>query len=144
MPGSYAHITLVNQASEKRGPQKIIGFPREAVRCCWPTAEFLELGCISPDYPYLDVISGDLKKWADSMHYTHTCQANFYRADLFVGCRRVSRGINAFPGSWDTPPTSLRICVSTLLWSLKVGSYKGMRLRIDAAKCTRTLISLGG
>ena len=53
MPGSYAHITLVNEASEKRRLKGIAGFPREAVDAAGLHLNFLELGCISPDYPYL-------------------------------------------------------------------------------------------
>ena len=82
MPGSYAHITHVNLASEKRRLSGIDGFPREAINAANLQSRFLELGCISPDYPYLDVVSGDSKKWADAMHYTHTCQAIYVGAQL--------------------------------------------------------------
>ncbi len=85
MPGSYAHITLVNLASEKRRLGGINGFPREAIDAANLHLNFLELGCISPDYPYLDVTSGDSKKWADAMHYTHTCQAIYVGAELVRG-----------------------------------------------------------
>lgn len=85
MPGSYAHITLVNLASEKRRLIGIDGFPREAIDAANLHAKFLELGCISPDYPYLDISSGDSKKWADVMHYTHTCQAIYVGAELVRG-----------------------------------------------------------
>jgi len=44
MPGSYAHITMVNEASEKRRLQKIDGFPREAIDAANLHAKFLELG----------------------------------------------------------------------------------------------------
>lgn len=67
MPGSYAHITSVNEASEKRRLLKIEGFPREAIDAANLHLKFLELGCISPDYPYLDIASGDSKSWADAM-----------------------------------------------------------------------------
>ncbi|MBM4276619.1 MAG: zinc dependent phospholipase C family protein [Deltaproteobacteria bacterium] len=85
MPGSYAHITLVNLASEKRRLLEIEGFPREAVDAANLQSRFLELGSISPDYPYLDVTSGDSKNWADAMHYTHTCQAIYVGAELVRG-----------------------------------------------------------
>ena len=85
MPGSYAHITLVNLASEKRRLNGIEGFPRDATDAANLHVNFLELGCISPDYPYLDVTSGDSKKWADAMHYTHTCQAIYVGAELVRG-----------------------------------------------------------
>jgi hypothetical protein len=82
MPGSYAHITLVNEASEKRRLKKIKGFPAEAIRAMNLQSRFLELGSISPDYPYLDLTSGDSKHWADAMHYTHTCKAINIGAEL--------------------------------------------------------------
>lgn len=82
MPGSYAHITLVNLASEKRFLQKIINFPREAINAANLHSNYLSLGSISPDYPYLDFGSGDSKEWADKMHYTHTGQAVFVGAEL--------------------------------------------------------------
>jgi len=77
MPGSYAHITVVNIASEKRSLVRIPDFPRAAIDAAGLNMNYLELGCISPDYPYLDVTSGDSKKWADAMHYTHTGPAIF-------------------------------------------------------------------
>jgi len=82
MPGSYAHITLVNEASEKRRLKNISGFPREAIEAAGLHLNFLELGSISPDYPYLDLASTDSKKWADAMHYTHTCQAIYEGIEL--------------------------------------------------------------
>jgi len=54
MPGSYAHITLVNLAFEKRRLKRIDGFPREAIDATGLHSNFLELCSISPDYPYLD------------------------------------------------------------------------------------------
>ncbi|MFX1554718.1 MAG: zinc dependent phospholipase C family protein, partial [Promethearchaeota archaeon] len=85
MPGSYTHITLVNLASEKRRLRDIDGFPREAIDAANLHTNFLELGCISPDYPYLDITSGDSKRWADAMHYTHTCQVIYVGAELVRG-----------------------------------------------------------
>lgn len=82
MPGSYAHITLVNEASEKRRLNSISGFPREAIDAASLHLNFLELGSISPDYPYLDLASTDSKEWADAMHYTHTCQAIYEGIEL--------------------------------------------------------------
>lgn len=44
MPRSYAHITLVNEASEKRRLKGIVGFPREAIDAAGLHLNFLELG----------------------------------------------------------------------------------------------------
>ena len=90
MPGSYAHITLVNEASEKRRLKNISGFPPEAIEAAGLHLNFLELGSISPDYPYLDLASGDSKKWADAMHYTHTCQAIYEGIELV---RQLPQGL---------------------------------------------------
>jgi hypothetical protein len=48
MPGSYAHITSVNESSEKRRLINIPGFPREAIDAANLHFKFLELGGISP------------------------------------------------------------------------------------------------
>jgi hypothetical protein len=90
MPGSYAHITLVNLASEKRVLTRINGFPPAAIYAVNMHSKFAVLGCISPDYPYLDLGSLDSKKWADVMHYTHTCNVIYEGAELV---RRLPEGL---------------------------------------------------
>ena len=90
MPGSYAHITSVLEASEKRRLKKIAGFPREAIDAANLHSKFLELGSISPDYPYMHIGSGDSKAWADAMHYTHTCNAIYVGGELV---RALPQGI---------------------------------------------------
>ena len=72
MPGSYAHMTMVGKAREKRELIQIDGFPREGIEAAGVYLNFLTLGAVSPDYPYLDLTSLRSKKWADAMHYTHT------------------------------------------------------------------------
>ena len=72
MPGSYAHLTMVGIARTRSELNSIEGFPREAIDVAGAYLKFLELGAVSPDYPYLDVTSEKAKKWADAMHYTHT------------------------------------------------------------------------
>ncbi|MFI5296362.1 MAG: zinc dependent phospholipase C family protein [Thermodesulfovibrionales bacterium] len=72
MPGSYAHLTMVGIARTRNSLEAIDGFPREGIDAAGSYLKFLELGAVSPDYPYLDITSGDSKKWADAMHYTHT------------------------------------------------------------------------
>jgi len=124
MPGSYAHITLGNLASEKRGLNRIGGFPMAAIDAANLHANFLELGCISPDYPYLDLTSIDSKKWADSMHYTHTCRVIYEATEL------VRRLPNGFPKdkclAWLMGYTShvvADMCIHPVV-ELKVGSYE--------------------
>lgn len=125
MPGSYAHITLVNEASEKRRLKKIAGFPREAIDAANLHLKFLELGCISPDYPYLDLTSGDSKKWADAMHYTHTGQAIYVGAELV---RNLPQGIAKGKClAWlmgYAAHVVTDMCIHPVV-ELKVGSYQG-------------------
>jgi len=72
MPGAYAHITAVNIASETHRLQSA-GISREASIALGRYKGFLELGAVSPDYPYLDIGFGSsAKKWADKMHYRDT------------------------------------------------------------------------
>ncbi|ODS04579.1 zinc dependent phospholipase C family protein [Vibrio scophthalmi] len=68
MPGAFAHITAVNVASANNALQKL-HMPREAKKALSQNKKFLELGCVSPDYPYLDVLNKAQNKWADEMHY---------------------------------------------------------------------------
>jgi len=125
MPGSYAHITLVNEASEKRRLKDIAGFPHEAIDAAGYHTNFLELGSISPDYPYLDITSVDSKKWADAMHYTHTCQAVYIGAELV---RALPAGIPKDKClAWlmgYTAHVVTDMCIHPVV-ELKVGPYKG-------------------
>lgn len=125
MPGSYAHITSVNEASEKRRLIRIKGFPREAIDAANLHLKFLELGCISPDYPYLDINSGDSKAWADAMHYTHTCNTIYVGAELV---RALPQGIAKEKClAWYMGYTAHVIadmCVHPVV-ELKVGQYDG-------------------
>ncbi len=125
MPGSYAHIALANLASEKRRLRKINGFPAEAIDAANLHTNFLELGSISPDYPYLDIASGDSKKWADEMHYTHTCQPIHVGAELV---RKLPQGhVRNKCVAWlmgYTAHVVTDMCIHPVV-ELKVGPYKG-------------------
>ena len=72
MPGAYAHITAVNIANETGRIQEA-GISRETALALGRYPQYLELGAVSPDYPYLDLGFGSsAKEWADNMHYTNT------------------------------------------------------------------------
>lgn len=125
MPGSYAHIALANLASEKRNLLKIVGFPREAIDAAGLHLNYLELGSISPDYPYLDIASGDSKKWADAMHYTHTCRMIGVGADMVRGLPQglaKERCLAWLMGY--TAHVITDMCIHPVV-ELKVGPYKG-------------------
>lgn len=74
MSGAYTHISIVNDA---RAAAKSAGLRKSTLKAIGLHLHFVELGCVSPDYPYL---AFDRKQtvWADAMHYTST--AAFVRA----------------------------------------------------------------
>jgi len=72
MPGPYAHIILVNLLKEPRRLDSTPDMPDSAKMAVLDSFRFCELGAVSPDYPYLAVMDGSAKKWADNMHYTKT------------------------------------------------------------------------
>lgn len=81
MPGAYAHITLVNLASE---PARLeaAGLPDAAIGALLSWFKYCELGAVSPDYPYL-CLDGAQHPWADHMHYERV------GATLAAGVRAV-------------------------------------------------------
>lgn len=68
MPGAYAHITLANIATE---PARLeaAGISVPTIVALKKNLRFVELGAVSPDYPYL---ARGQSRWADNMHYTNT------------------------------------------------------------------------
>lgn len=72
MSGAYAHMTVVNIAKEVEKLEKLDGFPVSAIVAILKKFKYCELGCVSPDYPYLCVGDSDAQKWADLMHYENT------------------------------------------------------------------------
>jgi hypothetical protein len=136
VPGSYAHITSVNEASEKKRLLRIKGFPREAIDAANLHPKFLELGCISPDYPYLHLLSKDSEAWANAMHYTHTCKAIFAGAELV---RALPPGIARDKClAWlmgYTAHVIADMCVHPVV-ELKVGTYEGHETPHRRARCT--------
>lgn len=72
MPGAYAHLTLVNFLKEPSRLEKIPSFPTEAIRAILKRFKYVELGAVSPDYPYLAIQDKEAAAWADKMHYERT------------------------------------------------------------------------
>lgn len=68
MPGAFAHIAAVARASENSALMRS-RMPRQAKLMLSRNAKFIELGSVSPDYPYLNIKSPDQAQWADCMHY---------------------------------------------------------------------------
>lgn len=67
MPGAYAHITAVGKAQENL--RTLDWFPGEVRKILRANLPFCMIGALGPDYPYLDKVHLDDKKWADAMHY---------------------------------------------------------------------------
>lgn len=82
MPGAYAHITVVNVARETAGLEA--GLDVAAITSVLDYLNYCELGAVSPDYPYLDLLHPGQKHWADAMHYDRT------GALIQAGVRRVA------------------------------------------------------
>jgi len=72
MPGAYAHLTLANCLRETQRLESTPGFPVIAIRAVLEHFEYVELGAVSPDYPYLAIRDSKAARWADAMHYTNT------------------------------------------------------------------------
>lgn len=81
MSGAYAHLSVVNDAQKRADAA---GLRDETLASLGLNLKFLELGSVSPDYPYLS-LRQDQKRWADDMHYTRN--ATLLRA----GVAAVSR-----------------------------------------------------
>ncbi len=68
MPGAYAHIAIVNDAQKRTDT---VGLSDETAESLALYLKYIELGAVSPDYPYLAI--GE-SKWADKMHYSNNSQ----------------------------------------------------------------------
>ncbi|BCS89632.1 zinc dependent phospholipase C family protein [Pseudodesulfovibrio sediminis] len=69
MPGAYAHLTMVNRF---KTPQALDGIPGFTGEMAFPVTQwlkFLELGAVSPDYPYLKLLNDEAEHWANAMHH---------------------------------------------------------------------------
>lgn len=78
MAGTFAHLTLVDKLCQDGDALDGIGTLTPAMKVALKTCRpFCELGAISPDAPYLQILSGDAARWANVMHYWKT--ADFVR-----------------------------------------------------------------
>lgn len=70
MPGAYAHLTVVNRFKTPNSLKDIDGLQPDKQYQLNRWFRFVELGAVSPDYPYLTVLDDSAIIWADAMHYT--------------------------------------------------------------------------
>lgn len=66
MPGAYAHITIINHAQKRARTANLHSSTKFVLG---KGLKYLELGAVSPDYPYLALGQSE---WADNMHYNNT------------------------------------------------------------------------
>lgn len=69
MAGAYAHLTMVNRFKTPRILIEQAKLPADIALAVTKWTRFVELGAVSPDYPYLTAFNKDAKMWADAMHY---------------------------------------------------------------------------
>lgn len=78
MPGAFAHITLVNLVRSDRYLDSV-DLNLKAKKALYRHLEFIELGSVSPDYPYL-AISKKHKYWADCIHVEYKTNKIIFKA----------------------------------------------------------------
>lgn len=78
MPGTYAHITAVHFA---RSRAERYGLSAETEYAIGLWLGYLELGALSPDFPYLSLTKSHCA-WADCMHWNRTSQFLINSTDL--------------------------------------------------------------
>jgi hypothetical protein len=67
MPGAFAHITAVNQAFMQGDVRYAL--PSQMQRILLVNQRYVEMGAVSPDFPYLKITDSLQAAWADRMHY---------------------------------------------------------------------------
>jgi hypothetical protein len=72
MPGTYAHITLVDTLCIGRTLAGIGTLEDPVIHSLLDYAVYCELGSVSPDYPYLSLGDVNAEGWANGMHYSHS------------------------------------------------------------------------
>jgi hypothetical protein len=78
MAGTFAHITLVDSLCQNADAlDSITTLLPTMKRALMQFNNFCELGAVSPDTPYLKLLSADSARWANVMHYWKT--ADFLR-----------------------------------------------------------------
>ena len=73
MPGAYTHLTMVSLLGTSNELLGLGGCTNAEIGQLLRYTKFLELGAVSPDYPYLHILSrhkNESTRWADTMHYT--------------------------------------------------------------------------
>ncbi len=73
MPGTFAHITLVDSICQDADTlDSIATLTPKMKRALMQFNNFCEFGAVSPDTPYLKLLSADAAAWGNVMHYWRT------------------------------------------------------------------------
>ena len=72
MAGGYAHLTMVTIAGNPKKLPELSGLDQKTVGPLGTYLKYMQLGAVSPDYPYLHLGNKASARWADTMHYEHT------------------------------------------------------------------------
>jgi hypothetical protein len=122
MSGAYTHISIVNDARVKASGA---GLRKPTLKALGLYLKYVELGAMSPDYPYLD-LALDRKQtvWADLMHYTSTARL------VQSGVKEVCDSPGAIQPKLTAWLLGLAAHIATDMTihpviELKVGPYKG-------------------
>jgi len=88
MPGAFAHLTIANLATGSSNLDEA-SLSTDAKIAIAENIPFIELGCVSPDYPYLAIsVLEDNAQWADYMHLDN-------KTDLMIKKGiELTRGLN--------------------------------------------------
>lgn len=124
MPGAFAHLSLVGSLTESNLLKMATGFTPEAKAALLKATYFCDLGAVSPDYPYLDIINNNnAAGWADLMHYKKTGQMIKTGVEI-VRQLKDSKRMKAF--AWLLGYTAHVIADVTIhpVVEMKVGPYE--------------------
>lgn len=123
MPGAFAHLTLGNQLTSGQHLGNA-DLPTPAKQAAFDHARFVDLGTVSPDYPYLAITKGDQKLWADNMHYNQV--GDFIRR-LLSGVRATQGSARETALAWLMGYIAHVVTDMTIhpVVELKVGPYEG-------------------
>lgn len=122
MPGAYTHLAMVQLAAARSKLEAIEAFPPEVIYILGRRRQYCLLGAVSPDYPYLDILSDKSKQWADVMHHGG-CDA-FIRRGL-SGLKRLSGGEREKVLAWlfgYTAHTVMDVTIHPVI-NCRVGEY---------------------
>lgn len=123
MPGAYAHISAAYLAVEKAHQTAFQAVPKQARDILVNHQKFIELGSVSPDFPYLKI--GDLaqNRWADRMHYD---QVGDFLRHCIAEVKQLSGSAQAKAFAWlcgYVAHVATDITIHPVI-ELRVGSYE--------------------